>query len=463
MPERGMARVGFVLKGYPRISELFIASEIHRLEEAGLDLGLFVLKPAEEGSNHRLVGRIRAPVERLPAVSPISSTPAHRWLRRHLPDHRGALRRLAVAAPAELFAAAGAAAAQAVRSRRRPTDWPRKVYLKEFLQAAWIADRLRADPAIRHLHAHFCHGAATVAWLAARMAGVGFSFTAHAKDLYRGDLNPAGLLRRKLRAARFAVACTEANRRELLRIEPAARVVRVYHGLNAELEDLLREAPARRVEPTGRFRVLGVGRRVAKKGFDLAVDAVAGLLARGIEAELLLAGPEGEVDGELRRCVRDRGLRDRVRFLGPVSQSELLRLLGEADAFCLPCRVLADGDRDGIPNVLVEAMAAGVPVVSTRVSGIPELVRDGANGILVEPEDAGALADALARLATNEGLRRTLAEGGVRTVREHFDGRRLAESLAALFREVAGRGAPPCGATTGRSVAGGASAREVRS
>ncbi|PYR04666.1 MAG: hypothetical protein DMG00_22950, partial [Acidobacteria bacterium] len=204
--------VAYVIKGYPRLSELFIASEIHRLERAGLRLRLFVIKSGDDGLRHPIVDRIHAAAEYLPQTASVSGTPLHQWLRTHLPLFLPALRRTLIRWPRGVVRAALAAFAQAVRARDGVWSAPRKVYAKEFLQAVALADRLRDSPEVRHLHAHFCHGAATVAWLAAMMSARTFSFTAHAKDLYTPSLNPAGLLRRKLAAARFAVTCTEANR-----------------------------------------------------------------------------------------------------------------------------------------------------------------------------------------------------------------------------------------------------------
>ena len=262
-----------------------------------------------------------------------------------------------------------------------------------------------------------------------------FSFTGHAKDVYSAKLNPGGLLRRKLLAARFVVTCTEANRTHLLGLAPTARVHRVYHGLNADFARLLAERhdPAAR---NGSFRVLSVGRLVEKKGFDILVAAQAALAARGVPAETTIAG---DGDGEdfadaLRRLIERHGLG--VCLPGVMSQAALFEEYRRASVFCLPCRVLDNGDRDGIPNVIVEAMAAGLPVVTTPISGIPEIVEDGVNGLLVEPDNAEGLADALFRLYTDPGLRARLAAAGESTVRERFDGERLAGRVAALFREA---------------------------
>ena len=469
---RAPETVGYVLKGYPRISELFIASEIWRLEQLGLRLRLFVLKPADEAEHHPVVDRIEATPSYLPETTSLSGVGAGQWLRDNFASFRPALGRVTRRHPVRTLRAAAAATGQAIRARDGLR--PRSIYLKEFLQAADVADRLLRAGDVRHLHAHFAHGTTTVTWLASMLTKLPFSFTGHAKDIYRESLNPAGLLGRKMRAASFVVTCTGANQEHLRRVEPTADVHLVYHGLNADFAALLPTAPAAptapipvpaavRAEPVtvdavpaklaweravaaagtatlaaapdgvSPLRIVAVGRMVPKKGFDVLVEAVAELTARGLELELVIAGEDGPDAANVRRLVAER-CPDAVQFTGPLSQCELLALYRGADVFALACRVDADGDRDGIPNVMVEAMAAGLPVVSTAVSGIPELVRDGENGLLVPPEDPGALASALLRLATDVPLRDRLAAAGRETVAERFDGDVLARRMAGLFR-----------------------------
>jgi glycosyltransferase involved in cell wall biosynthesis len=348
-----------------------------------------------------------------------------------MPGLRGVARRR----PAGLARAARAAFTQAVRARRGFRSWPRKVYLKEFLQAAVIADSVLDSPEVRHLHAHFCHGATTVTWLASLMTGLPFSFTAHAKDIYCESLNPAGLLRRKMRGARFVVTCTDANREHLLKIEPRAKVHCVYHGLNAEfagLVDQKTEWPSKQ----GGLRALGVGRLVEKKGFDVLVEACGILRGRRIPFEAVIVGEHGEHEPEIRRRIDALGLNDSIRLTGPMDQSKLYKEYLRAGVFCLPCRVLENGDRDGIPNVIMEAMACGLPVITTPVSGIPEIIKDGINGRLIPPDDPLALADALLRLDRDPRLAQSISRQARATVREQFDGERFAAQLAELFREA---------------------------
>jgi glycosyltransferase involved in cell wall biosynthesis len=427
--------VAYVLKGWPRISELFIASEIYRLEQAGLDLRLYVIRPRDETETHPVVDRIAAEPVYLPATTSLSATTLVAWLRRNLRPFLPALARTARRHPRGLARATGMALAQCVRARKGRIAWPRKLYVKELLQAVALADELAGAPDVRHLHAHFAHGTTTVTWLASTITGLPFSFTGHAKDIYSPGLNPAGLLRRKLLAARFAVTCTEANVEHLRAIAPEADVHRVYHGLNADFSRLIEADRDAEPAPNG-LRVLGVGRLVAKKGFDVLVDACGVLHRRGVPFEAVIVGPDDDAGPALRARIDELGLAGRIRLEGQMSQAELLEEYRRASAFCLPCRILDNGDRDGIPNVLAEAMAAGAPVVTTPISGIPEIVRDGVNGLLVRPDDPEAVADAVLRLRTDRALAERISREARATVRHEFDGERLAGTLQTLFREA---------------------------
>ncbi|HET6651386.1 MAG TPA: glycosyltransferase family 4 protein [Nocardioides sp.] len=424
-------RVAYVLKGYPRLSEVFIASEIYRVERLGVPLRLFVQKAADEDVHHDVVRRVRTAPEYLHQTSSLSAAGAPRWLADNLATFRPALLRTARRHPLRLLRAAGLALAQAVRARKGLLAPPRKIYVKELLLAVDLADRIDSAGDVARLHAHFAHGATTVAWLAATITGLPFSFTGHAKDIYTDELNPAGLLRRKMDAASFVVTCTEANRRHLHALGSRTPVHVVYHGLNADFEKLVADG-VRRVEPD-RVRLLAVGRLVRKKGLDTFVDACALLRGRGVDFEAVIAGESGDHEAEVRTRVDEAHLGDRVSFLGPLTQSGLFEQYSRASVFALPCRVLADGDRDGIPNVLMEAMACGLPVVTTGVSGITELVHDGENGLIVEPDRPAELSDALHRLVKDPDLAQHLADEGRRTIADHFDASATAARMAALL------------------------------
>lgn len=421
--------VAYVLKGYPRMSELFIASEVARLEHLGVDMRIYVLKPRDEDRQHPVVARIKAAPFYMPDTTSLSDTSLMRWLGDNFGLFRAAVGRELRRRPWRVARATGMALAQCVRARK---GWkPRKIYVKELLQAIALADELTHAPEVMRLHGHFAHGTTTVTWLCATITGLPFSFTGHAKDIYQSSLNPAGLLERKMRAAEFVVTCTDANREHLEAVAPGVPVHVVYHGLNADFAPLA--AGVGDLEPPVRLRVISVGRLVEKKGFDVLVEAVALLRERGVELEVAIAGEEGDHADVVRRLVHERDLADTITFLGPLSQAELFAEYRRSSVFTLACRVTDDGDRDGIPNVMMEAMAAGVPVVTTRVSGIPELVADGHNGLLVEPESPAALADALWRVAKDPALAERLGRAGRATIDERFDGEWLATRMATLF------------------------------
>src|SRR5262249_25240774 len=335
--------------------------------------------------------RVSAKPFYMPATTSMKATPLLQWLSLHLRDFLPSLRRVGRWSPAGIARAGRAAWAQAVRARSDFWAWPRKAYLKEFLQAAMLADQLREAGDVVHIHAHFCHGSTTVAWLASIMTGIPFSFTAHAKDLYMPRLNPAGLLRRKMDAARFVITCTDTNREFLQQQGSKTPVYLLYHGLSMDFCILLKERPMQPAK-NGKLRALAVGRIIPKKGFDTFVEACAILQQQGVPFEAIIVGESGEHEEEIRRMIAGHGLEAKVRLPGPMQQSQLYDEYQRATTFCLPCRVLENGDRDGIPNVLLEAMALGLPVVTTPVSGIPELVRDEVNGLLVPPESPRALA-----------------------------------------------------------------------
>ncbi len=306
---------------------------------------------------------------------------------------------------------------------------PRWSFFRNLLQAGYLADLLSGEP-VAHLHAHLASAPASVTMLAHHLTGIPYTFTAHAKDIYF-DAQPA-LMRAKMMHAKGVVTVSEYNRRHLISLlEPAARnkVHCVYNG--ADLSQY-------KYRPSGEKRtgfpvVLSVARLIEKKGLGDLICACHILRQRGRAFRVEIIGK-----GPLRRALEARatelGIRDRVKFLGPQPQEFVRQAYERAAIFALPCVVTAGGDRDGIPTVLLEAMASGVPVVSTTVSGIPELVESGCDGLLVPPGNPAMLADALDQILLDPNLGANLARAGRAKVSQRFSVDSSAAQLVRLFQ-----------------------------
>jgi glycosyltransferase involved in cell wall biosynthesis len=403
--------IAYVIRMFPQTSETFIANEILALENLGAPLRLFSYRTPQQEVAHECVRRIQTPVEYL--ADPLWRAPLH-MLRANVAAYRFS--------PAGYRKAARYAFRQAVRLRQ-------PIQLGRLFQAGCLAERLSAGLP-RRLHAHFARGATEVAMLVSMMTGVRMSFTAHAADIYTARRED---LRRKIAAADFVVTCTQTNvdyLREVAGDYPSENIVRCYHGVDVE-----KFAPATRPDRQELPLILAAGRLVEKKGFHYLLEALAELRARGYEARCLIVG-EGPERRRLEAAVRALGLAQMVSLRGACSQEELLRLYHEADVFALPCTVVDSGDRDGIPNVILEAMAAGLPVISTRVSGVTEAVEDGHNGLLTQERDVPALASALVRLLDDPALAAQLGANARATMVEKFDARLHIASLAELFGET---------------------------
>lgn len=392
--------LGMLVKIWPKLSETFILEEVLALERQGVALRLYALAEPTDELSHAEVAQVRAAVTYVPRLV------AGRW--REFAAHHA---RAVAAAPFAYFVALGFAAR---RGRRG---------LADFARAGWLAAQLARD-GVAHLHTHFISGPADVSELVARVSGLPFSISAHAKDIY---LSAPADLRRKLRAARFTVTCTEFNRSTLAAIAPEADIHRMYHGVNPASFH-----PRNRLAPSPVPLILAVGRLREKKGLDSLIEACRLLRDAGeaFRCEIVGYGEERErLAAHIARC----GIADRVSLTGKLARDEVVERYARAAVFVQPSRIGADGDRDGIPNVLLEAMAAGVPVVATRVSGIPELVRHGRNGLLVEADAPAQLADAVQRLLRQPGLAAELTEAARATVVESFDNDRNLRLLMQLL------------------------------
>lgn len=388
--------VSFILKGYPRLSETFIAQEILGLEKAGLDIRIASLRHPTDSEAHPVHGEITAPVSYLPEY--LYQEPARVWrgLRaaRHLPGWPTAVRAW-------------------LRDLRRD---PTANRVRRFGQAAVLAAELADD--VRHLHAHFIHTPASVTRYAALMRELPWSISAHAKDIWT---SPDWEVQEKLDECNWAVTCSAAAHDHLTqRTARPEAVSLVYHGI-----DLTRFAlpPSRFQEKDGSDAgdpviLLTVGRAVEKKGHDILIEALAKLPAELSWRWVHIGG--GALLKALKKQARDAGIDDRIDWLGSQPQETVLRRYRDADLFVLANRVAADGDRDGLPNVLLEAQSQGLACIASTVSAVPELITDKLNGRLVPPENSDALVSVLVALIANPKRRRMMGEAGRRIIEEQF-------------------------------------------
>ena len=390
------AAVAFVLKGYPRLSETFIAEEIRALEERGIDIRLISLRRPTDRHVHPVHREIRAPVNYLSEY--LYRAPARVW--------RGwrAGRRLS-----------GYAAALGVWLRDLGRD-PTPNRVRRFGQALVLAGELPAD--VGWIHAHFLHTPASVARYAALIVGLPWSCSAHAKDVWT---TPAWEKAEKLTDCRWLVTCTRTNRDHLAQLAPVGRCVDlVYHGLDKGRFPApeSRRPPRDGGDAGDPVVLLSVGRAVVKKGYDDLLDAL-GRLPASLHWRLIHIGG-GPLLRKLKRRAQRDGLAGRITWMGSQPQEAVLAQYRAADAFVLACRIAADGDRDGLPNVLMEAQSQGLACLSTAVSAIPELIVADETGLLVAPGDGAALAEALARLIADAGLRQRLGAAGMERLRTAF-------------------------------------------
>jgi glycosyltransferase involved in cell wall biosynthesis len=401
--------VAFVLKGYPRLSETFIAQEIRSLERLGLDIRLYSMRRPTDGKRHPVHDEIKAPVVYLPEY--LYQEPARVWR-----SWRRA-RRLP-----------GYAAARRVWRRDLARDFtPNRI--RRFGQACVLAAELPAE--VRRIHAHFLHTPASVARYAALLRGLPWSVSAHAKDIWT---TPDWELSEKLAGAEWAVTCTRAGRARLAGLAPRPdRVALAYHGLDlARFPAPDAPRPARDGgDASAPVVILSVGRAVPKKGYAVLLAALARLpQALAWRFEHIGGGPDlPRLKAEAERL----GIGARIAWRGGQAQAAVLEAYRRADLFALASRVAGDGDRDGLPNVLMEAMSQGLACVATDVSAIPELIADGETGVLVPPNDPPALAAALERLIRDPALRARLGSAGQEKVAVAFDHTCAIGDLARRF------------------------------
>ena len=404
--------IGYVVKMFPRLSETFILNEILELEGRGVRVVVFSMLKPNEGRFHPQLAQLQAPVYYLEDLDPKRYGT---WM----------------AAEWDVLAPRRDALFRSLEDALASSD-ARRVDLVWF--AAWIASQAKRM-SVDRLHAHFASAPSTLALLAHRIGGIPFSFTAHAKDIFVYAPEETDL-RAKLREAEFVVTVTEYNRRFLQGIAPDVDAGKIHVVQNGVRLGGLEPGSFEARSPD---HILAVGRLVPKKGFANLLDACSILRARGVSFRCTIVGT-GPEEAMLQEKRRELGLTEFVDMIGARNQAEVLDLMKCCTLLCLPCTVGLDNNVDALPTVLLEALACGLPVVSTAISGIPEIVDSGSDGLLVPPDDAAAVADAVQGLLADGDRRREFARRGLEKVRRKFD---LATNADTLLRlHAGGAGAP---------------------
>ncbi len=395
--------VGILTRSYPALAQAADLEEILGLERLGRRLHVFALEPPADPVTDAAGSGVRGPVS-------------------HVPDIEIASLGTFLAAHAALLATAPRAYLSTLHSALA-----RRGGFADFLRAGWLARRLKRER-IAHLHAHSISYPADVAELVGRL-GVPFSISAGTRDIW---LSQPDDLRRKLDGARFTVTRSEYDRHMLAGLAPRATIHRMYRGVDPE-----RFHPRLRERALGAPLVLAVGRLCEKKGFDTLIEACRILVRRNVRFRCDIVG-WGEEHAALEQRIDAAGLFGVVVLTGKLPHPAVIERYACASVFVAPSRIGRDGDRDDIPDALMEAMAMEIPVVATRVSGIPELVRHDETGFLVEPDAPQALAEAIRRVLADKGLRLRLGQAGRKAVTAGFDARRNLQSLDQLLekREV---------------------------
>lgn len=405
-----IGRVCVVVNGWPKISSTFVAQELVGLEEHGFDLLLATFGKAD-GVRHPIHDRLRAEIIRLPTIASGLGQFLRSWMNvRRKPG----------------FAEARAL----LRSHWKRGQ--RKRHFRMFLRGVILADRMPAD--VSAIYAHFIGRPAAVARYASIITGLPLAGSAHARDIWTGSRSD---VEAQLAAMQWCATCTKVGAEYLKSIASDPDKVRlIYHGLSV---DRIPDGAPLRGDADGADRnspvhLLSVGRAVEKKGFDILLRALAALPDE-LNWRWTHVGP-GVIMADLKRQAEELGLSDRIDWLGARDQRTVFDLIRRADLFVLPSREASDGDKDGLPNVLMEAQSQQLACLSTNFSEIPELIQDGVTGVLVPPGDSAALASALERLIRSPQERKTLGLAGCERVRRSFDASTGIAEIAGLLRET---------------------------
>ncbi|MFC7399644.1 glycosyltransferase [Chelatococcus sp. GCM10030263] len=407
--------VAVVVKGYPRLSETFIAQEILALEARGLALDIWSLRHPTEKAVHPMHRQIRAKAHYLPEYlyqEPLRVLKGVLW------------------------------------GLRQPSAWPMLASFWRDLKRDLTPNRgrrlgqafvlAREMPAhVRHLHVHYLHTPASVVRYAAMLRGLSWSFSAHAKDIWT---TPGWELTEKIADSLWGVTCTRGGQARLTDLSPEAeaRLALVYHGLDLSRFPAPPERPLRDgADPADPLRLVTVGRAVAKKGFDDLLAALAAL-PDGLHWRLAHVGG-GELLPALKRQAAQEGIAGKVVFLGPKAQPDIITLMRDADLFVLPAKEGTSGDRDGLPNVIMEAASQRLAIIASDFAGIPEFIRDGREGVLVPPGRWDLLANAINLLARAPAQRAALGAAAAERLTRDFSMEAGIDVIAAKLKAALGQ------------------------
>lgn len=410
MPKQPIS-IAYILQMFPTITQTFIYREVSVLRERGFSVHTFSIHRPDPAS---------LSAEAIPLMDETFYTLPLSWLSLLLTHLRYLFSRPLryLGALAFVLTRPG----ESLKSRRRT--------LGHFLHGMMIIREIeRLKP--QHIHAHFGWSASSIALIASRMLGIPFSLTFHAFHT-KGAYPVRLLVEDKIRHARFVVTISEYHRQFLKTLVSENgledKIHVVHHGLDP---DVFTPSPVLRRNGE-EFTIVGVGQLITCKGFHVLIEACHHLAERGVPFRCHILG-EGPERSQLEKLIAQYKLHNQVLLPGRICQEELRQFLDQADVFVLPCLKDKSGRQDGLPVVLTEAMAMELPVVSTRIAGIPELIDHERNGLLIPPDDAVTLADVLQRLKNDPGLRRQLGKAGRETVLSEFNIYQSAEQLARLF------------------------------
>jgi len=402
------AQVAYLLKKFPRLSETFILNELLAQEALGRELHIISRRPRDDEPQHPQLAQLLAPVDTMPDKRELNP-----WKILFGGDD-----------PEGTFARVG----RVVNIAR---EWNHPRFPSLLTEALWTWGRT-SELGIQHIHTHFATDSAVVALLLKELGGPTYSLTMHAKDIYRSTVDPA-MLDRLCANSEFIVTVCDANVRyiaERVGEEAQSKLRRLYNGI--DLANFEYHAG-----PRDKNHLVSVGRLVEKKGFHILIDAVDRLKRDGLDDLRVTIVGDGDQRENLAKQIDELGLGDTIELTGPQDSDAVRQIMESATLLCLPCIIGEDGNRDALPTVLLEALARGLPCISTPVTGIPEILDEGRAGVIVAENDAAATAEAIRDLLADDERKEELARVGRARAEKLFDRAETSKVLNAWFDQVA--------------------------